>query len=143
VILAPWTSFRTALTIRTTLIGLAFANGIEHPRVRAALEMPFDPDDKPPPVQLPIEELLGPDGHRYCTGWRLEPIDGSMNAARRSREAWITATDEERASSLIEPTARPVETFEGGTVVFVFGHHGGSERYEVLTMYPRPPELKH
>jgi hypothetical protein len=122
---------------------VAFSQGTEHPRVRAALEMPFDPDDKPPPVQLPIEELLGPDGHRYCTGWRLEPIDGSMNAARRSREAWITATDEERASSLIEPTARPVETFEGGTVVFVFGHHGGSERYEVLTMYPRPPELKH
>jgi hypothetical protein len=21
-------------------------------------------------VQLPIGELLGPDGHRYCTGWR-------------------------------------------------------------------------
>jgi hypothetical protein len=120
---------------------VAFANGIEHPRVRAALEMPFDPDDKPRPVQLPIEELLGPDGHRYCTGWRLEPVDGSMNTARRSREAWIAATDEERASDLTEPTARPVETFEGGTAVFVFGHRSAHEGYEVLTMYPRPPEL--
>lgn len=48
----------------------AFAKGVEHPKVRAALEATFDPDDKPPPVQLPIGELLGPDGHRYCTGWR-------------------------------------------------------------------------
>jgi hypothetical protein len=119
---------------------VAFARGIEHPRVRAALEMPFDPDEKPRPVQLPIEELLGPQGHRYCTGWRLEPVDGSMNMARRSREAWIAATDEERASGLTQPSARPVETFEGGTAVFVFGHHSGGGRYEVLTMYPRPPE---
>jgi hypothetical protein len=122
------------------VFALAFARGIEHPRVRAALETPFDPDGKPHPVQLPIEELLGPHGHRYCTGWRLEPIDGSMNMARRSRETWIGATDEERASGLTQPTARPVETFEDGTAVFVFGHHSGGERYEVLTMYPRPPE---
>jgi hypothetical protein len=119
---------------------VAFVRGIEHPRVRAALETPFDPDDKPRPVQVPIEELLGPHGHRYCTGWRLEPIGGSMNMARRSRETWVASTDEQRASGLTQPTARPVETFEGGTAVFVFGHHGGSERYEVLTMYPRPPE---
>jgi hypothetical protein len=119
---------------------VAFAQGIEHPRVRAALEMPFDPDDTPRPVQLPIKELLGPLGHRYCTGWQLEPIDGSMNMARRSRETWIVATDEERGSGLRQPTARPVETFEGGTAVFVFGHHSGERRYEVLTMYPRPPE---
>jgi hypothetical protein len=119
---------------------VAFARGIEHPRVRAALEMPFDPDDKPLPVQLSIGELLGPDGHRFCTGWRLEPVDGSTNTARRSRETWIAATDAERAAGLTEPRARPVETFEGGTVVFVFGHHSAGERYEVLTMYPRPPE---
>jgi hypothetical protein len=43
----------------------AFAEGVEHPRVRAALEMPFDPDGTPRPVRLPIEELLGPDGYRY------------------------------------------------------------------------------
>jgi hypothetical protein len=118
---------------------VAFAQGVEHPRVRAALEMPFDPDDTPRPVQLPIEELLGPHGHKYCTGWRLEPVDGSMNGARRARETWIAATDEERASGLSQPTARPVETFEGGTVVFVFGHYSAGGRYEVLTMYPRPP----
>jgi hypothetical protein len=119
---------------------VAFARGIEHPRVRAELETPFHSDAKPSPVQIPIKELLGPDGHRYCTGWQLEPVDGSMNAARRAREAWIAASAAYRESDLREPAARPVETFEDGTVVFVFGHSSTTERYEVVTMYPRPPE---
>jgi hypothetical protein len=118
----------------------AFARGIEHPRVRAALETPFHPDSKPFPVQLPLGELLGPDGHRYCTGWRLEPVDGNMTKARASREAWIAAPAEKRASDVREPTARPVETFEGGTAVFVFGHNSRGDGYEVVTMYPRPPD---
>ena len=117
----------------------AFATGVEHPKVRAALEATFDPDDKPPPVQLPISELLGPDGHRYCTGWRLEPVDGSMAAARKSREAWLATPAEKRPSHVGEPMARPVETFEGGVAVFVFGHNSRGDGYEVVTMYPRPP----
>ncbi len=118
----------------------AFAGGTDHPKVRAALETPFHSDVKPSPVQVPIEELLGLDGHLYCTGWQLAPVDGSMNAARRAREAWIAASAEDRASDLKEPMARPVETFEGGTMVFAFGHNSTAERYEVVTMYPRPPE---
>ena len=121
----------------------AFANGVEHPKVRAALEATFDPDAKPRPVQLPIAELLGPDGHRYCTGWRLEPVDGSMAAARRSREAWMAMPAEKRASTSTGPTARPVETFEGGGAVFVFGHNSRGDGYEVVTMYPRPPAHEH
>jgi hypothetical protein len=117
----------------------AFATGVEHPKVRAALEATFDPDYKPSPVQLPIGELLGPDGHRYCTGWRLEPVDGSMAAARKSREAWMATPPEKRASNVSEPMARPVETFEGGVAVFVFGHNSRGDGYEVVTMYPRPP----
>ena len=119
---------------------VAFARGLEHPKVCAALDTPFHSDAKPSPVQIPIAELLGPDGHRYCTGWRLEPVDGSMSAARRARQAWVAATPERRASDLREPTARPVETFEGGTVVFAFAHSSAAERYEVITVYPRPPE---
>lgn len=125
------------------LFAVAFARGIEYPAVRAALESSFDPDVKPRPVQLPISELLGADGHRYCTGWRLEPVDGSMNAARRARKAWIAASADHGPSDLIEPTARPVETFEHGTVVFVFGHRSDGGGYEVITMYPRPPEQEH
>jgi hypothetical protein len=117
----------------------AFATGVEHPKVRAALETAFDPDGKPAPVQLPIGELLGPDGHRYCTGWRLEPVDGSMAAARKSRETWMATPPEKRASDISEPMARPVATFEGGVAVFVFGHNSRGDGYEVVTMYPRPP----
>ena len=119
---------------------VAFARGIEHPKVRAALEAPFDPDRKPSPVQLPIGDLLGPDGHRYCTGWQLVPVDGDMNAARRCREVWVATPAGKRPLEGREPTARPVETFEGGALVFAFGHNYGGERYEVVTMYPRPPK---
>jgi hypothetical protein len=119
---------------------VAFARGVEHPKVRAALETPFHSDAKPSPVQIPIAELLGPDGHRYCTGWQLEPVDGSMNVARRAREAWVAASAAYRESDLREPAARPVQAFEGGTVVFAFGHSSTVGRYEVVTMYPRPPE---
>lgn len=121
----------------------AFTRGIEHPRVRAALETSFAPDSKPFPVQVPLSELLGPDGHRKCTGWQLEPVDGSMTKARILREAWVAASPGERRSDVREPIARPVETFEGGTAVFVFGHNSRGDGYEVVTMYPRPPEHEH
>jgi hypothetical protein len=121
----------------------AFARGVEHPRVRAALETSFHPDSKPFPVQLPLSELLGPDGHRKCTGWRLEPVDGSMTKARILREAWVAALPGERGSDAHEPTARPVETFEGGASVFVFGPNSRGDGYGVVTMYPRPPEHGH
>jgi hypothetical protein len=117
---------------------LAIARGIEHPKVRAALEASYDPDDKPRPVQLPLGELLGPDGHRYCTGWRLEPLDGSMAAARQFRQTWIGMPAEQRETTGQKPTARPVETFEGGAAVFVFGHNSRADGYEVVTMYPQP-----
>jgi hypothetical protein len=69
----------------------AFARGVEHPRVREALDMPFDPARMPREVTVPIADLLGPEGHHYCTGWRLEPVDGSMNTARSNRDAWLAA----------------------------------------------------
>ena len=50
----------------------AFARGVEHPKVREALDMAFDPRRMPRDVTVPIADLLGPDGHRYCTGWQLE-----------------------------------------------------------------------
>ena len=121
----------------------AFARGVEHPRVRAALETPFDPDSKPFPVQLPLSELLGSEGHRWCTGWRLEPVDGSMTKARMLRDARVAVPASQRGPDAREPTARPVETFEGGTAVFVFGHNSRGNGYEVVTMYPRPPEHGH
>jgi hypothetical protein len=87
---------------------------------------------------VPLGDLLGPDGHRYCTGWRLEPVDGSMAAARKFRQDWIGMPAEQRETTAQKPTARPVQTFEGGAVVFAFGHNGTADGYEVVTMYPQP-----
>jgi hypothetical protein len=108
----------------------AFAGGVEQTDVRAALDStgPF-----PVPVSLPIADLLGEDGHKFCAGSQLEPVNGSMQVARANRDAWV-----EGDRSVPEPRVRPVETFEGGTVTFTFRPSmvGG---YEVNTMYVSPP----
>jgi hypothetical protein len=108
----------------------AFAGGVEQTDVRAALDStgPF-----PVPVSLPIADLLGEDGYKFCAGSQLEPVDGSMQVARANRDAWV-----EGDHSVPEPRVRPVETFEGGRVTFTFrpSMAGG---YEVNTMYVSPP----
>lgn len=116
------------------IFAATFARGAEHPDVRAALE---SKDPIPPgPVAVPISDLLGPDGHRFCCGSQLEPVDGSMTKARNYRDAWAAGNH-----SGPEPRIRPVETFEGGTVTFTFRPSplGG---YEVNTMYVNPPSEK-
>ena len=77
--------------------------------------------------------LLGEDGHKFCAGSQLEPVNGSMQVARANRDAWV-----EGDRSVPEPRVRPVETFEGGTVTFTFRPSmvGG---YQVNTMYVSPP----
>ena len=117
---------------------VAFARGIEHPTVRAALDAKFTPAQVPRPVSLSIGDLLGPDGYRYCTGWRLQPVEGSMNAAREHRAAWIEARGQGREAVGPEPEARAAGTFAGGTVVFAFAPNDARDGYEVVTMYPRP-----
>jgi hypothetical protein len=118
----------------------AFCRGVQHPKVREALDMPFDLHEKPEVVSVPIADLLGPVGHRYCTGWRLEPVNGSMNAARANRDAWIVARAQGREPDVPEPQARPVSTFEGGEIAFMFKHNYAEKRYQVATIYPRPAE---
>jgi hypothetical protein len=109
----------------------AFARGVEHPDVRAALD---SNGPHPEAIILPISSVLGDDGHKFCSGWRLEPVNGSMDEARANRRSW---TSGDRSGP--EPRAQPVETFEGGTVTFAFGRSpiGG---YEVSTMYVNPPD---
>lgn len=116
----------------------AFARGVVHPKVREALDMPFDPDRIPRDVRVPIAELLGHDGHHYCTGWRLEPIDGSMKTARANRDAWLAARAAGREPDCPEPQVRPVPTFEGGVITFLFEPNYAEQRYQTATMFPRP-----
>jgi hypothetical protein len=118
----------------------AFARGAEHPKVREALDMPFDPRGKPKQVTVPITELLGSDGHRYCTGWRLEPGDGSMKAAQTNRDDWLAARAKGRAQDFPEPQVRAVPTFEDGVIVFLFTRNNAESRYTIVTMFPRPAQ---
>jgi hypothetical protein len=113
------------------IFATAFARGIEHPDVRAALD---SNGPRPEAIVLPISSVLSNDGHKFCSGWRLEPVNGSMDGARANRRAWATGDQ-----SGPEPRAQPVETFEGGTVTFAFRRSpiGG---YEVSTMYVNPPD---
>jgi len=116
------------------IFAVAFARGVELPDVRAALDSK-DPDP-PGPVSVSISDVLGPDGHKFCSGSQLEPVDESMKKARTNRDAWVVGDH-----SGPEPRVRPVETFERGTVTFTFRPSplGG---YEVNTMYVNPHSEK-
>ena len=113
------------------IFAMAFVRGVEHPDVRAALD---SNGPHPEAVILPISNVMGDDGHKFCSGWRLEPVNGSMDEARANRRAWVMGNQ-----SGPEPRAQPVDTFEGGTVTFAFRRStiGG---YEISTMYVSPPD---
>jgi hypothetical protein len=118
---------------------VAIARGVKHPDVQAALEMDFKEKRAPGHVVLPVAELLGSDGHRYCTGWQLDTVGGSMKTAREQRDAWAAARAQNAVPEMPDPKARPVETFDGGTVIFAFGPNRVRNGYEIVTMYVHPP----
>jgi hypothetical protein len=116
----------------------ALARGAEHPKVRAALSRPQDQDRRPDVVRVPIVDLLGKDGHKVCTGWQLEPVSESMNAAKKNRRARLTALAEGRQPNAPEPMARPVPTFEGGTITFILDHNKATDEYKIINLFPKP-----
>jgi hypothetical protein len=118
----------------------AYVRGVEHPKMRKALDMAFDPTDKPEVVTLPIADLLGADGHGYCTGWRLKPVDGSMETAYAKRNSWVVARATGGKPDPCEPEALPVSTFEGGLITFMFAGNETERRYDIMTMCPDPPD---
>jgi hypothetical protein len=117
----------------------AFARGTEHPDVCAALSTSYDQAKRPDPVKVPIADLLGKDGHKFCTGWQLEPVAGSMDTARGNRRAWRAAVADQREPDVPKPQARPVPTFEGGMIVFIIGHNKARDGYEIVTFTVQPP----
>jgi hypothetical protein len=106
------------------------ARATEHPDVRAALDStgPFSV-----PVRLPISDVLGEDGHKFCSGWQLEPVNGSMIEAAANRTAWVHGD-----RSVPEPKTRPVGTFEGGTLTFTF-RPSAVGRHEINTILVNSP----
>lgn len=121
----------------------AFAFGVEHPKVRAVLDTPFDSDRWPGEVTVPIAELLGGDGHQYCTGWQLEAVGDTTETARKNRASWLRARTEGWEPDVPEPRVRPVPTFEGGDMLFVVGRNRTEDGYKIVTMYPLPPRPGH
>jgi hypothetical protein len=121
----------------------AFARGVEHPKVRAGLDMPFDPDRWQGEVTVAIAELLGAEGHQYCTGWQLEAVGGTVEAARKNRATWLGERTDGRDFDVPAPRVRPVPTFEGGDMLFVVGQNRTRDGYEIATMYPLPPRAGH
>jgi hypothetical protein len=116
----------------------AVARGVEHSEVRAALSTPLDGSKLPAPVRVPIADLLGKDGHKLCTGWQLEPVLGSMDAAKHNRQAWRTALAEGHQPEVPKPMARPVPTFEGGTIIFLLDHNEEHNGYGIATLCAQP-----
>jgi hypothetical protein len=122
---------------------VAFVRGTEHPKVRASLAAEFVAREVPRAVSLPVNDLLGAEGNRFCTGWQLHPVEGSMKFARDTRAAWMHARGSNETPNVPEPRVRPVESFEGGVIVFAFGPNRARDGYEIITMYPRQREDKH
>ena len=118
----------------------AFARGVQHPKVHEAMAMPFDPNKTPAPVIVPIAELLGSKGHEHCTGWQLEPVEGSVKTPREQRNTWLTDRAQGHEPSGPEPRAAPVPTFEDGAFTFAFTRIEAEQRHGLVTMFVEPPK---
>jgi hypothetical protein len=116
---------------------VAFARGTEHPDVRRALQTPLEKGRKPPSVSLPITDLLGPDGHGRCEGYRLAGDD--LKQATRHRDTWLGEIRTGEPPSVPPPLLVPVD-FRGGTIAFRFKANAAKTGYEVVTMFPAPPD---
>ncbi|MGW6200224.1 hypothetical protein ACWF0M_29055 [Kribbella sp. NPDC055110] len=118
----------------------AFAGAIKHPEVRRTLDSQWISKDVPDQVEIPISELLGPDGHESCSGYRLA---GDWPDAKKARKLWVKArADGQDLSGIPQPKAERIATFEGGDIIVVFANNSAEQRYEVGSLYPRPRAQK-
>jgi hypothetical protein len=119
-----------------TAFAEAFARGTEHPDVRQALDTPLGKDYEPPEqVGVPVTDLLGPNGHEYCEGYRL--AGDELKQAASDRKTWLRETQAGERSSVPPPLLVPID-FRGGTIEFRFKVNTTKSGYEVLTMFPEP-----
>lgn len=117
-------------------LATCFARAVEYVSVRRALDRAFDPDRTPGATRIPISQLLGPDGHRYIDGYRLNPSDGDVRQAKRRRSAWAyAAARNPQAAGPPEP-AVPITNLTGLHVLIHFMPDFAGGRYTIATMYP-------
>jgi hypothetical protein len=112
----------------------AFAAAVKLDEVQAALATPVGPTiDPPDSIKVPISELLGPEGHRYCSGYRLEGGPEAWQARKEWLQARAQGAD---VTGMPEPSAARIETFEGGNVIIRFKSNG--QAYEITTLFVEP-----
>lgn len=118
----------------------AVARASHHPAVKDALTRPYDPDDKPDQISLPISDVLGANGHLFCEGYRLTPIEGSVDRAMMNRAQWVKAQRDGTPTDALRPQSEKIDTFEGGRITIFFKPRTDETGYEVRTLYPEPPD---
>lgn len=76
----------------------------------------------------------------YCDGYRLDPVNGSMDEARDQRKEWVSAIRHGEQPTVPEPTASRMSTedFRDAIVVFTFQRNAAGTAWEVTTMYVDP-----
>lgn len=117
----------------------AVARAQERPEVRAVLDAPVGSGGSPPVVEVGIGDLLGPNGHEACDGYRLLPIDGSQSKALQNRAEWAKTQMDGLPTSASRPRSERIGTFEDGTMLIVFQPRADGKGHEVKTLYPNPP----
>ncbi|MGZ0147885.1 hypothetical protein ACXJJ3_12515 [Kribbella sp. WER1] len=116
----------------------AYAGAVKRPEVREVLDSPWTAGTVPRPVSVPIADLLGRDGHEWCSGYRLV---GEPSEAKRARREWVKARSEgQDLSGRPEPSVERIPTFEGGDIVVAFASNAADRSYEITSMFPDPPE---
>lgn len=116
---------------------VALARGVNHPNVRAALEARHDPPKRPYYVHVPIVELLGKNGHEFCSGYQL--VGDDPRQAVKERDAWAKAGWRGKPrDGLRQPGVERISTFLDGVIEFRFEHNAAKDGYELISMFPRP-----
>ncbi|WP_328990392.1 hypothetical protein OG394_29480 [Kribbella sp. NBC_01245] len=117
-----------------TAFAAAYLGATEHPDVRAVLTARWDENFKPLLIPIPIADLLGPDGHRFCSGFALKDWPES----KKQRKQWLQARDSgSDLGSVKEPEVEQIPTFEGGEIAVTFKRNLGGTGYEIGTIFPR------
>ncbi|PRY00634.1 hypothetical protein [Allonocardiopsis opalescens] len=117
---------------------VAYVRALQHPDVRAVLNQPFVEGQDVSECEIPIADLLGPDGHRFCEGTALNPVNGSLKEAVEQRKQWTKDRVAGVEPTAPEPTADPIATFEGGTIKVQFKPNVTGDRYECASFFPDP-----
>ncbi|TCC18978.1 hypothetical protein [Kribbella speibonae] len=107
----------------------------EHRDVQDALRSDWD-GPVPARLEIPISDLLGADGHKFCEGFRLR---GDWEEAKAQRKEWVLARSN-GSDAGDAPEAEPVSAFEGGDIVVMFKRNLGASKFEISTFFPDPPE---